>query len=82
MENDQSYNGWTNRATWLVNLWAGEYLSQYVRDTVGQEIDATQAESFVDDWLENTSGKGLALDLVNHALGQVDWQEIADAANE
>lgn len=24
---DNTYNGWSNRDTWLVNLWYGDYLS-------------------------------------------------------
>ena len=83
MTTQETYNGWTNRATWLVNLWAGDNLAEMVQD--GAEIDARQAESFVLDMLE-TSGAtvedAFTSDLVSLALAQVDWQEIAQAANE
>ena len=83
MTTQETYNGWTNRATWLVNLWAGDNLAEMVQD--GAEIDARQAESFVLDMLE-TSGAtvedAFTSDLLTLALAQVNWQEIAQAANE
>ena len=82
MSNNATYNGWTNRETWLVNLWLGDSLAEYVRDTLGQEIDASEAESYVDDYLDSAYANGLASDLITNALGRVNWQEIANAANE
>ena len=83
MTTQETYNGWTNRATWLVNLWAGDSLAEMVQD--GAQIDARQAESFVLDMLE-TSGAtvedAFTSDLLTLALAQVNWQEIAQAANE
>ena len=78
---DRTCNGWTNHATWLVNLWLGEYdydpseligLSRY--DAV-QELKHT-----VDNILENESSAvtGLAADLINSALADVNWYELAD----
>lgn len=85
MSNNTTYNGWTNRETWLVNLWLGDSLAEYVRDTLGQEIDASQAESYALDLVE-TSGATIedafTSDLISFALSGVNWQEIANAANE
>lgn len=85
-------NGWTNRETWLVNLWISE-------GEIGdpQEVDE-QARYFAErndehaatrkmaEWLEeqvreiscgHISG-GLAGDLIGAAIAAVNWEEIAE----
>lgn len=73
------YNGWKNKETWIVNLWAGESFADY--DT---KITAETYKDYVFDMLE-TSGAtvegAFASDLISLALSDVDWQELADAAN-
>jgi hypothetical protein len=83
MEN-KTYNGWTNRATWLVNLWVGNNLSDYAKDALDKNMTAADAEQYLkeDHWLEHVAEFGFISDLVNEVLGQVNWQEIANAANE
>ncbi len=79
-----NYNGWTNRATWLVNLWVGNNLADYSKDALNQNMTAQDAEEYLkeDHWLEDVAEHGFISDLVNEVLDQVNWQEIADAANE
>ena len=80
-----SYNGWTNRATWLVNLWLGDSVAEYVADTSGEKITAEQFECYVLDVLHQdgaTVEGGLAADLMGFALGNVNWHELAEHANE
>ncbi len=79
-----AYNGWTNRATWLVNLWVGDNLAETISDT-GEAMDANAVESFVSELLDfhgNTVENGLAQDLLCYALADVNWHEIAESANE
>lgn len=77
---DNTYNGWTNRETWLVNLWVGDNLAELKQE--GAEIDARYAYACVLDMLE-TSGAtvedAFASDLIAFALSGVNWQEIADS---
>ena len=78
-----SYNGWTNRATWLVNLWVGDSLFDLAQEEV--PLDAGEVENIVIEMLSldgATVENGLAADLLNYALGEVDWRELAQAANE
>jgi len=77
-----THNGWTNRETWIVNLWLGDSLAEYVRDTAGEEITTEQARCYVEDCLDSAMVNGLASDLLDQVLDHVSWQEIANAANE
>ena len=83
---DQTCNGWANHATWLVNLWLGEYNYDHSELSGLSRYDATQAlKETVDNILtdyETTKLDGLAADLINSALSDVDWYELADSYME
>lgn len=83
MSNNATYNGWSNRATWLVNLWVGNNLADYAKDALDQNMSAQDAQEYLrdDHWLEDVAEHGFISDLVNEVLDQVNWQEIANAAN-
>lgn len=76
---DKTYNGWTNHATWLVNLWWGDSFA---------EIDEARPQdliNFVEAILEhqdNTVETAFVMDMVRGYMDDVNWQELADAANE
>lgn len=81
-----THNGWTNRATWLVNLWWGEDLQFYRKDE-GEALDALSVKEYIqniiDYQLDTPSPESaFILDMVYQALDAVNWQELADAANE
>lgn len=85
-----SYNGWTNYETWSVALIAdndeGTYLlrREIIAENVGADIYdlANVLEEWVLGWPEIDSilgGDGhLASQLLNAALGEVNWVEIAE----
>lgn len=79
----KTYNGWANHATWLVNLWLGEYNYDHSELSGLSRYDATQAlKETVDNILteyEDAKLSGLAADLINSALSEVDWYELADS---
>lgn len=78
------YNGWKNKATWLVNHHFGEALAEY-SNYIEREIRTSEAESFVCEYLENEGAfnqSNPACELLSVALDQVDWLEIAIAASE
>ncbi len=80
---DKTYNGWANHATWLVNLWLGEYNYDPSALSGLSRYDATQAlKETVDNILteyDTVTLSGLAADLINSALSDVDWYELADS---
>ena len=58
-----SYNGWSNRETWLVNVWYNPESRQdveMIRESLEEQYDAMPA--------------GPLKDMV--ALGEVDWDEL------
>ena len=76
----QTYNGWTNYETWLVNLWMTGDEGYYGRlqEIVwsGDSLD-DQAEA-LEDFLrsEHDGHSSVWADLVNASLSEVNWYEI------
>ena len=68
------YNGWTNYATWRVNLeiFDGGNWDRY---------SAQDLKEFVQDHLESTSS-GLALDYALAFIDDVNWHEIAKSLRD
>lgn len=79
------YNGWTNRETWVVDLWVGDntdylddlcercdYDTNDVADSLKKYVTETLAER------ENLPAVGLFQDLLSGALLEVNWSELAE----
>ena len=75
---EQTYNGWTNYATWRVML---EVFSDYSdRD---EAVTPESCEALTDDLLTMDGNKNrLAIDYARAFLSDVNWHEIANAVNE
>ena len=72
-------NGWTNKETWLVNLWLGDTLCADMED--GFDITAEYIEEMVDEMASaalEDGANGFITDLLNCALGEINYREIAD----
>jgi hypothetical protein len=91
MSNDtKTYNGGTNYETWCVHLWlsneegsyrywreeAGRHLKEDREDARGNLAEQLKSELEEASPLEEAS---LFSDLLNAALSEVDWHEVADA---
>lgn len=71
-----TYNGWTNYATWRVNLeiFDGGNFDRY---------SANDLKEYAEDILwQETDGNGLAYSYAMSFLSDVNWYEIADAFQE
>lgn len=85
---NQSYNGWTNRQTWLANLWLSNDQATYaqIEDLIAQADNLYQGAQAIQDFVEkfNPLAEEVTLycDLLNTALSAVDWMEIAKAFAE
>lgn len=81
-----SYNGWTNHKTWNTALYFiqdgqfDDYLSDYVDDVYGL---AQTIESEVREYVNNDlNGSGYVMDMIDAALGEVNWRELAETLLE
>jgi hypothetical protein len=85
---DTTYNGWTNYATWRVNLEiVDDYLNSIVANAHHGYIDkyadvaelAEHIESYTDDVLSDYGSvtDSLALDYARSFVSDVNWHEIA-----
>lgn len=77
-------NGWSNKETWLVNLWLGDYLCELQED--GAMIDADFIEQEVFDLVDDLklhatnqlNANGLLADLLNCALAEINYSELGE----
>ena len=78
------YNGWTNYETWLVGLWYSDsyneyFLEQFREGDLLQRVSADDIRDYVGSFLdEETPENGLVTDLLNNAMSQVNWRELAE----
>jgi hypothetical protein len=83
MMEEQGYNGWKNYPTWVVNLWLGNDQGTYsecsymAREAL-RDAPHDSFKEYVTDLIDDESA-GLGNDLIGYALGEVDWNEIADS---
>ena len=91
---DNTYNGWSNYETWCVHLWltnepndwdeqAWQCVQQCIDDN-DSDIKATAAYNLgehIKEMVEESAPtvSGLFADLLNAAIGAVDWREIGAA---
>lgn len=73
------YNGWTNYATWRVNLEMVDGLDP--RDMGWRGLDTYDLGQAIKEWaldmLETDAREGVALDYARAFLSDVNWHEIA-----
>lgn len=87
MSDNDKYNGWSNRETWLCNLWRTnaqgyeyeerELLEAYGKDAydISKELENEYEEYLAELGIDN----GLFSDLLSTALGRIDFYEIAQS---
>jgi len=79
-----SYNGWTNYATWRVNLEMIDGLDP--RDMGWQRLDkydlADALKDYCHEILECDAKEGLALDYARAFISDVNWREISESMIE
>lgn len=82
------YNGWTNYETWVVKLWidndgSSDYWAQMADDCLA--TDEGEANTSLSDILKEAHEselpkvEGFAADLLNAAMSEVNWYEIAES---
>jgi hypothetical protein len=78
---NNTYNGWTNYATWRVNLEVFDGVAWLERFDDGLSIyDASfLLKEYAEEFIYETSTEGLARDYALAFLSDVNWYEIADS---
>ncbi len=76
---DTTYNGWTNYATWRVNLECIDGINPHDMDWP-TDIDELEdaLENHVEDYILETTNEGIGRDYALAFLHQVNWREIAE----
>ncbi len=81
------YNGWTNRETWVVNLWLTNdecyynELCDVIKNFDTTEEQAEELEQYA-HWIIDIDEASMTTDLLTASLGRVNWYEIAEANQE
>jgi hypothetical protein len=76
-----SYNGWTNRETWLANIWldAGEVEGgAFIK--LATELSVIELADALDEYYSSVLPdlpSGLYADLLAGAVARINWREIA-----
>ena len=78
------YNGWKNYETWLTNLWHGDslndyYLEMFREGNLTNPVEADDVKDYIESLIfdDVLPESGFIADLVNGAMSEVDWREIA-----
>jgi hypothetical protein len=86
MAESTKYNGWTNYATWRINLEIFDdvdvdYWADYIEDTRGERHAyelGQHLESYVDDILVCECDNSLVTSYAQAFINDVNWREIAE----
>ena len=73
---DNTYNGWTNYATWRVNLEMCDYDGASDNDLDAYDLGQNLRDSCMDYMAQEATG--MALDYALAFLDNVNWYEIAE----
>jgi hypothetical protein len=80
---NEPYNGWENYETWVVNLWlSNDYALNETATDICRGKEIARAAADLKTWVEEITpdlGATLWADLLNGALSEVNWFEIADS---
>lgn len=83
MGTTDEYNGWTNRATWLVNLWVTNDEPTYRLLEFTKPNTPKLCEFFVKNVISRKILYSIKNDMGEHwNLSDVNWEEICEAWNE
>jgi len=75
---DTKYNGWTNYATWRVNLELFDDYNVWDKHVMGDAYELSHhLRDTAEVYIEDTSTEGLARDYAMAFLSDVNWYEIA-----
>jgi hypothetical protein len=84
---DETYNGFTNKPTWIFNVYFGddgETIEQLCEESSGDVDKLAVAlegtlESYFTEYIDNDSGgDGMMDELLGWAVAHIDWRDLAE----
>ena len=80
------YNGWTNRETWLVNMWYMDEARNNFADAGLYHVDPSKLEATITFMCQEHEALrhtliGLVADFLSGCWSRVNWHELADHLN-
>lgn len=80
------YNGWTNRETWLVNLWYMDDMPEYFDEINQYYVEPNELEEALTNMCEESELMskipcGLVADFLSDCWASVNWYELATYLN-
>jgi len=82
MCNNNEYNGWTNKETWLINLWRGDdpniekLTKQYYKKPYKLELELKE---YIENLNPLANKYGLFSDLMSTVIYNVNWKELTES---
>lgn len=75
------YNGWSNRETWIINLWMTGDQSYYEQlyEIISSHDNLDDQAEALEDWIRfeyDGEYSSIWADLINNSLAEVNWYEI------
>ena len=73
------YNGWTNRETWLINLWLGDDISEFGFNDMSPDYLETFVQELYNEFRSKIKYENhltMFLDFIN--LSDINYQELSD----
>lgn len=79
MSNESGYSGWANLETWNCNLWYDDVFADEARTETAESLAEIIDGVVRENELAGIPRSGLARDLLEQSLSEIDWREIAEA---
>ena len=81
------YNGWTNKETWLVNIWYMDSMPDYFADADQYHVEADELREAVQYIAEESEAlsqlpAGLLSDFISTCWADVNWYVLAQHLND
>jgi hypothetical protein len=82
MTNSNEYNGWTNKETWLVNVWYMDSMPEYFAEVKQYHVEPNELEEAIIHVAEECEAlsslpAGLLSDFISTCWSKVDWHSLA-----
>ena len=82
-----NFNGWTNKETWLVNIWYMDSMPDYFSDMEQFHVEAEELSESVQYIAEESEAlsnlpAGMLSDFIAMCWAGVNWHELAQHLNE